>query len=233
MRATHTIVEPLAQDGIVILSGLAYGIDAEAHLSTLRVQGTTVAILGNAIDRVYPAANLAIAHEILDKGGSLVSEYPPGTQTQRHFFPQRNRILAGMSLATLIVEAGSTSGALITASMALDENRDVFAVPGPLGAEKSEGTNTLIKQGAGLVTCADDLRSALGLDSLRALPETKQMYDLTEDERTLVSLLDAVRHVDELVALSTLDARAVTTAMGVLELKGYVRHLGGMHYIRN
>lgn len=232
VAATHRIAGPLARRGITIISGLAYGIDAEAHRAALEANGVTVAILGSGIDELYPRANAELAEKIISGGGAVISEYPPGTGVQKHFFPQRNRIIAGLSSATLIVEAGPKSGALITARMALDENREVYAVPGPIDAETSVGPNMLIKNGAYVATSADDLLAPFGLDANPGVPQNVEIVADTDDERTILLLLDASRHIDELVSLSTLDTSVVNATLTLLEMKGRVRHLGGMHYIR-
>lgn len=233
LDATRTIAQPLAQEGITIVSGLAYGIDAAAHEAALDAGGTTVAVLGSGVDIVYPAGNLELAHRIIEAGGAIVSEYPPGTTPERFRFPQRNRIIAGLSTTSLIVEAGEKSGALITARMALDENREVFAVPGPINAETSFGPNNLLKMGASLATTSDDLREALGLDIASRIPQHAEVYGDTPAENELLELLRAPRHVDELVAMSTLTTSVVNATLSMLEMKGMVRHLGGMQYIRN
>ncbi len=232
IAATHRIVEPLAQRGVTIVSGLAYGIDAEAHCAALNAKGATIAVLGNAINEVYPRSHTSLANNILDQGGAVISEYPPDTEVQKHFFPQRNRVIAGLSVAALIVEAGQKSGALITAKMALDENREVFAVPGPIDAETSIGTNDLIRQGASIATHPDDLIHAFGLDSVSVPRDNCTIRVETPEEQRLLPLLTAARHIDELVTLSTLDTSVVNATLSILEMKGRVRHLGGMNYIR-
>ncbi|MFH0829186.1 MAG: DNA-processing protein DprA [Candidatus Kerfeldbacteria bacterium] len=232
IAATHRIVEPLAQRGVVIVSGLAFGIDAEVHRAALDAGGTTVAVLGNGIDEVYPRCNRALANEILEHNGAVIGEYPPGTEIQRHFFPQRNRIIAGVSAATLIIEAGVTSGALITARMALDENREVFAVPGPIDSDVSVGPNNLIKMGAMPTTRPEDLFEQYGLDRSPRMEDNATIHAETNEELSLLRLLGVPRHVDELVALSTLDTSTVNATLSLLEMKGRVRHLGGMQYIR-
>ncbi len=232
VAATHRITGPLARRGITIVSGLAYGIDAEAHRAALEADGVTVAVLGSGIDELYPRANAELAEGIIARGGAIISEYPPRTGVQKHFFPQRNRIIAGLSSATLIVEAGPKSGALITARMALDENREVYAVPGPIDAETSDGPNMLIKNGANVAISADDLLAPFGLDANPAVPQNDEIVADSDDERTILRLLDTSRHIDELVAMSTLDTSVVNATLTLLEMKGRVRHLGGMNYIR-
>lgn len=230
-QATRIILDPIAGQGVTIVSGLAFGIDAVAHETALAAKGATLAVLGSGIDLITPVGNYNLGLRILEANGTLISEYRPGTQAQRYHFPQRNRILAGLSPATLVVEAGTTSGALITAKMALEEGREVFAVPGPITNETSAGTNNLIKNGATPVTSPEDLFSALGLDTPAGLRENIEIDTPTEVEAILLTLLRESRHVDELVAMSTLDASVVNATLSLLELRGRVRHLGGMRYM--
>lgn len=182
---------------------------------------------------VYPRQNEELAERILARRGALISEYPPGTEPQKHFFPQRNRIMAGLSPATVIIEAGKKSGALITARLALDENREVFAVPGPITSDASIGPNTLLSQGATVVRYAQDLHQSLGLDIYGAVQKNDQIRAGSPTEEKLLALLTEPRHVDELVAISHLSASVVNATLSVLEMKGRIRHLGGMHYVRN
>ncbi len=232
LTATRTIVEPLAREDIVIVSGLAYGIDAAAHQAALAGNGRTIAVLGNGIDQIYPAGNRELGQAILKNRGLIISEHPPGTEPQRHFFPQRNRILAGLSTASLIVEAGEKSGALITARMALDENREVFAVPGPIDGPTSVGPNNLIKLGASVASRADDLRESLGLDIPRLVEKNAEVRADSPAEAAILPLLKEPRHIDELTTISRLETSVVNATLSLLEMNGRVRHLGGMHYIR-
>lgn len=230
-RMTHAIVRSLADQDIAVISGLAYGIDGDAHRAALANGRPTIAVLGNSIDTVYPTAHRQLAEDMLAAQGAIISEYPPGLPTQRHFFPQRNRILAGLSAVTIIVEAGRRSGALITAKMALDEGREVMAVPGPVDSSASFGPNDLIRHGATPYVEPADVLTALGFG-----PETSaDRVDLPVDDpaqRTVLTLLQEARHVDELAAMSTLDTSTVCAALTVLEIRGRVRHLGGMRYER-
>lgn len=166
--ATHALARPLAARGVTIVSGLAYGIDAEAHRAALAVHGRTVAVLGSGVDEasLYPRAHRDLAMEIVSLGGAVISEYPPGTAPRPEYFPQRNRVIAGLARAVVVVEAGGTSGALITARLALSENRDVLAVPGPITSPLSEGTNRLLREGAAPALSADDVLEALALEDV-------------------------------------------------------------------
>lgn len=164
-RATDNIAGELAKSGFVIISGLALGIDTIAHKSALKNNGVTIAVLGSSIDgqSIYPKENLKLAEEIIASGGAVISEYPSPTPPTKYTFPQRNRIVSGLSEATLVIEAPERSGALITARYALEQNREVFAVPGDIFSENSIGTNNLIKQGAKPITSAKEIISSLGI----------------------------------------------------------------------
>lgn len=170
--ATQALVRPLSARGLVIVSGLAFGIDAEAHRAALETHGTTVAVLGTGVDEasVYPRSHRQLAKDIVAASGAVASEFPPGTTARPEHFPQRNRIIAGLARATVVVEATTQSGALITARLALAENREVLAVPGPITAPTSEGTNRLLREGAAPALSADDILDALSLRDTLAPP---------------------------------------------------------------
>ena len=232
-QITPKLVEPLAVAGLVIVSGLAYGIDALAHEAALAQRGFTIAVLGTGVDdqALYPRTHRKLAQRIVDAGGAIVSEYPPGTPGQPQHFPARNRIIAGLSRGVLVVEARAKSGALITANLALRENRDVFAVPGPITAITSAGTNQLIQQGAKLTMQAEDVLDEYGLvpqQVPRAVPST-----LSREEQSILALLaEKTLHVDMLA--ETLHCTAAETAVRLtaLELHGLVRNFGGGRYGR-
>ena len=231
-QSTMDIVAPLAQAGVEIVSGLAFGIDAIAHQTTLDVGGRTVAVLANGLDDVFPRSHRALAREIIAKGGTIVSEFPPGTPALRHHFPIRNRIIAGLSLGTLVVEAAEQSGSLITASLAIGYNRDVFAVPGPITSQVSAGPHGLIRMGAKLVTCADDILSELSLEHLQVEREAKEIAADSEIESALLKQLSrAPVQLDELIRNCQFDAATVSGALLLMEMKGKVRNLGANHYV--
>ena len=173
---TNMLVRPLAAKGAIIISGLAYGIDAEAHQATLAAHGTTWAVIGNGCDEptLYPRSHRQLSRDIINGGGAIISEYPPGTRPQPYFFPQRNRIIAGLSRAIVVVEASIQSGALITARLGLEQNRDVFAVPGPITSEMSQGANELIRDGAVPVQSAEQIIEALELFSMVGEPRKRR-----------------------------------------------------------
>ena len=231
-RVTRELVDPVARSGAVVISGMAYGIDTIAHDVTVEAGGKTVAVLGGGVDdaSLYPVANRTLSQRILASGGCLLSEFPIGTQVAKQNFPFRNRIIAALSQATLVVEAKLTSGSLITARAALEIHRDVFAVPGPIHSELSEGPNNLIKTGAQVATCADDLLLRLGLT---AQPPRTQFISGSAEEAALYTVLNTdALHVDELTLKTGLDAKTVSSTLTLMEIKGSTRHLGGLYYVR-
>lgn len=237
-QAAEHIAEGLAHAGFTVVSGLAFGIDRIAHEAALRASGETVAVLADSLDdrSIAPQSHLALAREIT-RGGSLISEYPPVTAAMPGFFPARNRLIAGLSLGTVVIEAAEKSGSLITASLALDFNRDVFAVPGSIFSPASSGTNALIRNGATIVRNISDIigefPSAPG--PLRLFEEAVPSLpgNLSRDEEAVLRLLshDALL-VDEIIKSSHLGASAASSAITMLELKGFAKNIGRNHYIR-
>lgn len=231
-QITDSLVTPLAQAGITIVSGLALGIDGRAHQATLDAGGTTIAVLGGGVDKnsVQPSINRKLAEEIIAKGGALLSEYPPFTQPIKYSFPKRNRIIAGMTLGTLVIEAGDASGTLITAQCALDSNRDVFAVPQNITSPTSIGVNNLLKMGARLVTNAQDILDVLGIAAEKTLKKK-----ITGDSKEETAILDCLSqepiHIDDIIKNSTLESRTVNSTLTLMEMKGKVKNMGGMMYI--
>ena len=221
----------LARAGVTIVSGLAKGIDSQAHRGALAAGGRTIAVLGSGPDVVYPAENAALARRIVEQG-ALVTEHPPGTPPDAANFPARNRIISGLSRGVLVVEAGETSGALITADFALDQGRDVFAVPGNIFWPTSVGTHKLIQQGAKLVRIVDDILQELHLGEVHQQLEMRQLLPENETEAQLLQLLSVEsQHIDELVRRSGLPAHLVSATLTMMELKGMARHVGGMQYV--
>ncbi len=239
--ATNMIVQPLAARGAMISSGLAYGIDAEAHTAALSVHGTTFAVIGNGCDEqtMYPRAHRELARRIIDQGGAIISEYPPGTKPQPYFFPQRNRLISGLSQAIVVVEAAKQSGALITARLGLEQNKEIFAVPGPITSDLSWGTNSLIREGATPIQSADDIMECLELNSLfqvKLNPITQGTWQANESDpnRNLVlSLLSGnPTTIDEIVKRSTLSPNTVASTITMLEIENSVKDIGGKNYVR-
>lgn len=230
LRVTEQLIEPAARSGVVIVSGLAYGIDAHAHDAALRAQGCTIAVLGSGVDQgsIYPSRNRALASRILSSGGALISEFPIGTPPLKQNFPIRNRIIAGLCHGTLVIEAAIKSGTLITARSAMDSNREVYAVPGPIDSPLSEGPNELIKTGATPVTSVRDL---FGIEPV---PEPTQQYTPANERETLIfsHLSHSPVHIDELVRSTQLPTPSVMSTLTLMEMKGAVKNQGGQFYTR-
>jgi DNA processing protein len=228
----HQLVTTLVGAGITIVSGMALGIDAVAHKAALEAGGRTIAVLGCGIDMVYPPEHRHLASEIVDNG-ALVTEFPPGTPPEGKNFPVRNRTISGLSLGVVVVEAPPDSGALLTADHAIEQGRDVFAVPGNVTAKSSLGANRLIQNGAKLVISAEDILDELNLT--RTTVETRiQVHAVAPSnpaEEILVGYLtDEPRHIDDLCQLSGLPITQVSSVLSLMELKGMVRRLEGMLY---
>ncbi|MDO8505119.1 MAG: DNA-processing protein DprA [bacterium] len=233
-QIVQQIVRPLARTGMVIVSGLALGIDALVHTATLDEQGVTVAVLGGGCDRasIYPTSNRALAERIVEQGGALISEYHPKSLAMPYHFPIRNRIIAGMSRGTFVIEAAEDSGSLITAKHALEQNREVFTVPGDITRDTSKGPNNLLKMGAHPVLSADDILDILNLHDLKTTLEAKKIIaDDPIEEAILTHITDAPIHIDELVAKTKLGAGPLSSSLTLMEMKGKVRHIGGMNYV--
>lgn len=237
-RMTAHLVEPLARHGLTIVSGLAHGIDSYAHQAALRAGGRTIAVLPCGIDRLYPADQGALAARIM-ANGCLISEFPLGTKADRHNFPQRNRLISGLAHGVLIVEAAQKSGALITVDYALEQGREVFAVPGDALSPASSGTNMLIRSGATLTTSAADILEALALSvtgaaiAAPAQPPKPVSYQPEDaDEACVLRCLraDQAEHIDEIVRSSGLPASRVGAVLTVLEVKGVVCQSGALYY---
>ena len=230
-QVTEEIVTDLARNGITIVSGLAKGVDCIAHETALQNGGRTIAVAACGLDMVYPSDHVALARRVMERG-ALVSEFPVGTRPKAEHFPQRNRIISGLSLGVLVVEAGDKSGALITGHLAVEQNRDVFAVPGSIFAPASKGTNRLIQEGAKLVRNSADILEELNLSMVAQQLEMKELVDTTDNESRLLGLLskEAV-HIDDVCRHSGLSAATVAGSLAMLELKGLARQVGSMNYV--
>jgi len=225
----------LSRAGFGVVSGLARGIDSKAHIGALRGSGSTVGVLGCAIDNVYPRENAALYAELAQKG-LIVSEYPLGTKLHPGLFPQRNRVIAGLSLGVVVVEAAKGSGSLITAAAALDESRDVWAVPGPVTSPNSEATLALLKEGARLATCSEDLieeyRSWLPSDGTALASAVAKPPELTVEERQIVGLLSHEPvTIDELLERSQFTFGHLHSVLLSLLLTRTIKQLPGSSYI--
>lgn len=233
-QITSEIVSDLARNKISIVSGLAIGVDSLAHQTTLDNGGKTIGVLGGGIDKnsIYPSQNRYLAEKIIDSGGAVISEYKPKTLPLKMNFPARNRIISGLSLGSLVIEASEQSGALITAQFALEQNREVFAVPGSIYSPTSKGTNGLLKQGAKLVTCANDILETLNLDQLQSVIASKKISPDTKEEEIILEFLSKEPiHIDILVKQSGLATNTVSSTLIMMEMKGKIKNLGGMNYV--
>ena len=232
-EATRRLAGDLAGAGVTIVSGLAIGVDTVAHHAALAAGGRTIAVLASGLDQVYPERNRALAEQIV-ASGALISEFPIGTRPIPQLFPVRNRIISGLALATLVTEGGVQSGALITVRNALEQGRDVFAVPGPIFSPKSEGPNQLIRDGAGLVMSAQDILEALNLSAAAAQQEVQAALPEDPTEAALLELVGYTPlHVDELRRQSGMPITVVSSTLAILELKGLVRQASAMQYVRS
>lgn len=233
LAVAHDLAKSLAPS-LIVVSGLAYGIDEAAHRGALDGGGLTVAVLASGLDGGDSTRKAALTEEILAHNGCIMSEFPPEMPPLKQHFPIRNRIVAGLSKAVIIVEAAEKSGSLITARAAIAENREVFAVPGPITSPTSQGTNTLCKNGAHVVTQAQDIFDVLGIDYQISEKETTTLpNDLTDDERLVVAALrKEPQHIDDLVRATEKSQPAVAALLAGLELQGIVKDLGGMRFSR-
>lgn len=235
------LLPEIVKSEITIISGLALGIDALAHQQTLNSNGLTWAVLGSGLDskNFYPSANRQLAQEIINSGGALISEFPPGTPPYKQNFPQRNRIIAGLAQATIVIEAKYKSGALITADYALEENREVLTVPGNIFAEFSAGPNKLIKFGAKPITGAQDILEIYGLDNKSAIQKESgrkqafrqlSFFPNNEAEALIYGLLKKVSEraeyisADEIIRATKLDSSVVNSTLSILELQGVAKN---------
>lgn len=230
-QATRDLVAGLVRSGVTIVSGLARGVDSLAHKTALDMGGRTLAVLGAGLDSLYPPENRSMAERIVQGQGALITEYAFGVQPEARNFPPRNRIISGLSLGVLVVEAGETSGALITANFALEQNRDVFAVPGNINSPVSLGTNRLIQRGAKLVLTANDILEELNLMMATEQQAVQMALPESAEEALLLPNLTQPIHIDDLTRLTGLPAALVSSTLTLMELKGMVQQVGGLNYV--
>lgn len=237
---TERFAKFLAETGITIISGLARGVDSLAHQSAISVDGKTVAVLGGGLNNIFPAENEGLASRISNNFGAVISEFPPDFASLPGNFPARNRIISGLSLAVLVTEAAEDSGSLITARDALEQGRDVFAVPGPITSDRSKGTAILIKQGARLVTDPEEILEELGIDQVqsarfarRAKLQVQNDLQLSEDEKKILEYLkNETKHLDEICRELKLSTPLVSSSLIKMEIRGLVQSLGGGNYVK-
>ena len=229
--AAYKLSTEVSSAGLSIVSGLALGIDAVAHQAALDAGGKTTGVLGCGLDKIYPIANSNLAKQIINSGGVIISELSPGTPPMKQNFPARNRIIAGLSLGTLVVEAAESSGSLITAFAALEYNREVFAVPGNFNSETSIGANRLIQKGAKLVIEAKDIFDELNIEVKSNQQKAKELSPKSEEEEIILKLISQDGAIiDKIVQESDLNIVVVSTTLTMMEMKGMVENVGGMYH---
>ncbi|RME56031.1 MAG: DNA-protecting protein DprA [Caldilineae bacterium] len=232
-EVAHTLATELAHNQVTVVSGLALGVDTVAHQAALDAGGRTLAVLGSGVDQIYPARNRKLATQILETG-AILSEYPLGTKPEASNFPPRNRIISGLSLAVVVVEAGERSGALITARFAAEQGRDVFAVPGSILHPSSAGCNALLQEGAIPLVSISDVLDQLHIARTAVQHQARQVLPADPMEALLLEhLTREPRHVDEIVRDASMPPAQVNSLLAMMELKGLVRQVGGMRYVRN
>ncbi len=225
-EVAHQLAYELAQSGVVIISGLALGIDGIAHRGALEAGGTTLAILANSVDRIYPRSHQALGEQILSQGGAIISEYEPPTDARIYQFLERNRIVSGLADAIVIIEAAARSGTLNTAAHALEQGKELFAVPGNITSPLSAGCNHLIKQGAQPATSAKDILEVICPDL--QLHQTSLPLSTSPLETKLITLLqEGLRDGDQLQQASGVSATEFSQALTMMEINGLIRALGG------
>ena len=229
-QVTAILVSDLVASGLTIVSGMARGVDTMAHQTALSSGGRTIAVLGSGIDFIYPPENKGL-YEQIAKNGAVVSEFPVGYPALPQNFPARNRIISGLSLGVLVTEAAQDSGSLITASCAGEQGREVFAVPGPITSPMSVGTSELIQKGAKLVHTVKDILEELNLRQKAGQISARQIVAESPDEEKILAVLrEGPDHVDEIIKRTKLETATVGSLLGIMEIKGKVKNLGGGQY---
>ena len=230
------IAKELSELGFNIVSGLALGIDTQAHLGALAARqtclpaGRTIAVLGSGIDdaSIFPKENLALVKKIVDSGGAVISEYEPKAKSEIWYFPERNRIVSGLSRGVLVVEAPEKSGALITARLALEQNREVFAIPGSIFSKNSIGANNLIKSGAKMVTSIDDILEEFNLIGLKNKKEENEKENMSPEEKLIFNIIEKEPvHIDKICEIAKMPASRALSIVSMLEIRGIIKNIGG------
>ncbi|MBT4277810.1 DNA-protecting protein DprA [Candidatus Falkowbacteria bacterium] len=233
-QATYNIATELSNNGLTIVSGLALGIDTIAHKSALEANGKTIAVLGSGINKenIYPQANQNLTEQIINSGGAIISEHPPGTEALHFHFPMRNRIVSGLSLGTLVIESKEKGGSLITAEYALEQNRKLFAVPGNIYKQNYVGTNNLIKTGqAKLVTNAENILKELKIEKTPNGSTRKIINPKTEEEKIILKHLNFEPiNINKLTKLTNLGFSKISSTLTMMELNGWIKNMGNMNY---
>jgi len=227
---TEEFTRYLAGAGLTIVSGLARGVDTQAHKSAIETEGKTIAVLGGGLNKIFPPENIGLAQKISDGFGAVISEFPPDYPSVPGNFPARNRIISGLSLAVLVTEAAEDSGSLITARYALEQGRDVFAIPGPITSTLSKGPIDLIKDGARAVYSPQDILDELGINKSQS-SKTKVQSELSEEERQVIEILEnETRHIDEIGRMLNFSSAQISAILLKMEIAGLIRSLGGGNY---
>jgi len=224
----------LADAGLTVVSGLAPGIDTFSHKAVVEKGKRTIAVLGTGLDEksIYPQTNLDLSKKILNQGGCLISEWPEGTSGSKFSFPRRNRIISGLCSTVLVIEAKEKSGSLITADYALKQNRKLLAIPGPIYSLNSAGPNSLIKNGAQIITCTADILETMGLKNINT---TREKFEAETDEEKLIieALENGPLIIDKIIEKTKLDASKTATILAIMEISSKIRNLGGNTYSLN
>lgn len=231
---TEKLTKELVEFGITIVSGLARGVDTEAHRSAISTNGRTLAVLGGGLNYIFPPENIELAKKISSDFGAVISEFPPDHPSLPGNFPARNRIISGLSRGVLVTEAAEDSGSLITARLALEQGRDVFAVPGPITSDLSKGPSLLIKQGAKLVTSAEEILEELGMEQTQ-VTKVKNQGNLKLNEiemKILKNLENENKHIDDLCRELNLPAAVISSSLIKMEIVGFIKNLGGGNYLK-
>ncbi|MBN1875431.1 MAG: DNA-processing protein DprA [Anaerolineae bacterium] len=231
-EVAQRLASDLAHNGVTVVSGLARGIDGVAHRSALEAGGRTIAVLGSGLNHIYPSEHFKLAQAISEHG-TVISDYPLGTRPEASNFPPRNRIISGLSLGVLVVEADLKSGAMITADFAGDQGREVFAVPGSILSPASAGCNRLLRDGAAIVTEVRDILETLHLGQLEEKQAVRQILPANPMEAKLWEVLSAEpQHIDQIARMSSLPVETVNSTLVMMELKGLARQVGALNYVR-
>lgn len=233
IRVAKNLTQEIARQGIITVSGLAFGIDEVAHRSTIDVNGATIAVLGFGILNSPSSREQIVQKLIIENGGAIISEFPLLMHGAKQNFPIRNRIISGISNGTLVIEATEKSGSLITAQSALEQNREVFAVPGPITSPTSIGTNMLLKNGAHMVTCAQDILNVFEMESCTPthIEDKQKPVGSTAEESAILEILSKTPiHIDEITRQAKLAPNQISATLSILELKGLAQHTGGQYY---
>lgn len=230
---TEQFTKDVVARNLTVISGLARGVDTQAHMTAIEAGGRTLAVLGGGLNKIFPPENKGLVDKIVAGHGVVMSEYPPDYPALAGNFPSRNRIISGLSLAVLVTEAAEDSGSLITARVALDQGRDVFAVPGPITSTLSKGPIDLIKEGARAVVSADEILEELGVGRVMREKGIVQSMDLSDEERKVFDILEnETRHIDEIGRLLNLPAPKISALLLKMEISGLIQNIGGGVYCK-